>query len=444
MNSDACAGSVMGAGVYARSKSVPCAARASRRGVRAARVAVAAEPVGAQGVDGDQQDGARPRPGGGGRRGRRRVRPAARGDQPAGEHGGEGAHGQGSHSGVLRSPRPVSASPKNVVTAQDVQAVPPGGELTTALGAIVTPWARELAATRGVRIVQAPAAPGAVVVAVGADHGGFPMKEEIKAHLTRLGYPFRDLGTFSTAAVDYPGHRPGGGPRGAVGRGALGILVDGAGIGSAMAANKVPGVRAAVVRGRGGGAQRPRAQRRQRAVAGGEVREGRARWARSWRRSSPRAAPRSATPGAWTRSRPSRRATSSDRPPSSSSASSAPSLAAARPRRDRALRVPLRRRRLLPGPPGPAGRPRRGALRPAGGDDCTRGTSRRAIDHTLLKADATPGADRDAVRGGARARLRHRVREPGLGAAVRGAAARIGDAGLHRGRLPARRHHCRR
>ena len=38
---------------------------------------------------------------------------------------------------------------KDVVTAQDVQSVPPGGELSTGLGAIVTPWARELAATRG-------------------------------------------------------------------------------------------------------------------------------------------------------------------------------------------------------------------------------------------------------------------------------------------------------
>ena len=141
----------------------------------------------------------------------------------------------------------MSDPPKNVVTAQDVQAVPPGGELSTALGAIVTPWARELAATRGVRIVQAAAAPGAVVVAVGADHGGFPMKEDIKAHLARLGYPFRDLGTFSTAAVDYPDIALAVARAVRSGEAALGILVDGAGIGSAMAANKVPGVRAAVV-----------------------------------------------------------------------------------------------------------------------------------------------------------------------------------------------------
>ena len=136
---------------------------------------------------------------------------------------------------------------KDVVTGQDVQAVPAGGELQAALGAIVTPWARELAATRGVRIVHAPAAPGSVVVALGADHGGFPMKEDVKAILGRLGYRFRDLGTFSTEPVDYPDLALAVARAVRAGEAALGILVDGAGIGSAMAANKVPGVRAAVV-----------------------------------------------------------------------------------------------------------------------------------------------------------------------------------------------------
>jgi ribose 5-phosphate isomerase B len=136
---------------------------------------------------------------------------------------------------------------KDVITTQDVQAVPAGGELQAALGAIVTPWARELAATRGVRIVHAAAAPGSVVVALGADHGGFPMKEDVKVILGRLGYRFRDLGTFSTEPVDYPDLALAVARAVRAGEAALGILVDGAGIGSAMAANKVPGVRAAVV-----------------------------------------------------------------------------------------------------------------------------------------------------------------------------------------------------
>jgi len=91
---------------------------------------------------------------------------------------------------------------KDVVTAEDVLATPPGGEVHASAGAVVTPWAREVAASRGVRIVLGAAAPGVIAVAVGADHGGFALKEEVKVHLTRLGYRFRDLGTFSTDPVD--------------------------------------------------------------------------------------------------------------------------------------------------------------------------------------------------------------------------------------------------
>jgi ribose 5-phosphate isomerase B len=134
---------------------------------------------------------------------------------------------------------------KDVVTAEDVMAVPPGGEVSATPGAIVTPWAREVAASRGVRIVTGPAAEGAPVVAVGADHGGFPLKEEVKKHLTRLGYRFHDVGTFSTEPVDYPDIALAVARAVAAGDARFGILVDGAGIGSAMAANKVRGVRAA-------------------------------------------------------------------------------------------------------------------------------------------------------------------------------------------------------
>jgi ribose 5-phosphate isomerase B len=136
---------------------------------------------------------------------------------------------------------------KDLVTAQDVQAVPPGGEISTSAGAIVTPWAREVAAARGVRIVAGPgtSAETATVVALGADHGGYPLKEELKAVLTRLGWRFADLGTFSTDPVDYPDLALAVARAVREGRARLGIVIDGAGIGSAMAANKVPGIRAA-------------------------------------------------------------------------------------------------------------------------------------------------------------------------------------------------------
>ena len=134
---------------------------------------------------------------------------------------------------------------KDIVTAEDVRAVPPGGEVHARPGATVTDWAREIAATRGVRIVLGAASSGSPTVALGADHGGFTMKEELKGHLSRLGYQFRDFGTFTPDPVDYPdvAHAVARAVR--TGEARVGILVDGAGIGSAMAANKVPGIRAA-------------------------------------------------------------------------------------------------------------------------------------------------------------------------------------------------------
>lgn len=135
---------------------------------------------------------------------------------------------------------------KTIVTGEDVMAVPEGGELATSAGAIVTPWARDLAATRRVKIVQSAAGNPRRLVAIGADHGGFPLKEELKKHLTRLGVAFRDVGTFSSDPVDYPDIALAVAQAVRNGDARLGILVDGAGIGSAMAANKVPGIRAAL------------------------------------------------------------------------------------------------------------------------------------------------------------------------------------------------------
>jgi ribose 5-phosphate isomerase B len=134
---------------------------------------------------------------------------------------------------------------KEVVTAEDVSAVPPGGEVHAGAGAIVTPWAREIAATRGVRIILGQAPAGPFAVAVGSDHGGFALKESVKQHLNRLGYRFRDYGTFSRDPVDYPDIALAVANAVRQGDARLGVLVDGAGLGSAMAANKVPGVRAA-------------------------------------------------------------------------------------------------------------------------------------------------------------------------------------------------------
>ena len=82
-------------------------------------------------------------------------------------------------------------------------------------------------------------------IAVGADHGGFDLKQQLMAHLQRQGHQVEDCGTYGTEAVDYPVFAEAVARRVASGDCEAGIVVDGAGIGSAMAANKVPGVLAA-------------------------------------------------------------------------------------------------------------------------------------------------------------------------------------------------------
>ena len=81
---------------------------------------------------------------------------------------------------------------------------------------------------------------------IGGDHGGFAMKQVLAGWLTEKGYTVRDCGTHSTDAVDYPDIAHAVARLVADGTCTYGIVIDGAGIGSAMAANKVPGVRAAL------------------------------------------------------------------------------------------------------------------------------------------------------------------------------------------------------
>jgi len=83
-------------------------------------------------------------------------------------------------------------------------------------------------------------------VAIGADHGGFPMKENLKAFLEEKGYQVIDCGTNSPDSVDYPDFAQAVGEHVASGSAWRGVMIDGAGIGSCMAANKVHGVRAAM------------------------------------------------------------------------------------------------------------------------------------------------------------------------------------------------------
>ena len=83
-------------------------------------------------------------------------------------------------------------------------------------------------------------------IAIGSDHGGFELKELIKKELTKSGYEYVDFGCLNGESVDYPDIAFLVGESVATDANYLGIIIDGAGIGSGMTANKIPGVRCAV------------------------------------------------------------------------------------------------------------------------------------------------------------------------------------------------------
>ena len=83
-------------------------------------------------------------------------------------------------------------------------------------------------------------------IAFGADHAGFELKERLKAHAASKGHEVLDLGTHSTESVDYPDFGRAVGAAVAEGRADRGAAVCGTGIGIAIAANKVRGIRAGV------------------------------------------------------------------------------------------------------------------------------------------------------------------------------------------------------
>src|SRR5213078_5124355 len=83
-------------------------------------------------------------------------------------------------------------------------------------------------------------------IAVGADHAGFALKEDLAAYLRELGHQVLDVGTHSTAPVDYPDYAEAVGKAVMDGRAERGVLICGSGVGASVAASKLPGIRAAV------------------------------------------------------------------------------------------------------------------------------------------------------------------------------------------------------
>ena len=140
------------------------------------------------------------------------------------------------------------SSAKTLITEDDIRGMEAGSKLRVAENARFTALAQDIVNDLQIELIRKQPRKSASKVrsaAVGADHGGYKMKEQVKSFLTDLGLQVRDFGTDSEDAVDYPdiAHAV---AKSVSGRQVdIGIIIDGAGIGSAMTANKVPNVRAA-------------------------------------------------------------------------------------------------------------------------------------------------------------------------------------------------------
>lgn len=159
-------------------------------------------------------------------------------------------------SNTTPNPSPTSSdanttrdeSSKTVITEDDVRDLASGSVLRIAEGARLTPLAADLVREKKIEIVRRVPRRGSKasrLIALGADHGGFKMKEELKTFLKELGHQVHDFGTNSEDPVDYPDLAYAVARSVAEGTADVGIVIDGAGVGSAITANKVPGVRAA-------------------------------------------------------------------------------------------------------------------------------------------------------------------------------------------------------
>ncbi len=159
-----------------------------------------------------------------------------------------------------------SSSPEpNILTAEIIQQLPAGSSYQVTSKTIITPLARQIALEKHIHITTGghptPAArqipqftpqhatqKNARIIAIGADHGGFPLKETLRKMLESVDFRYTliDCGTYNTDSVDYPDFAYAVARLVADGKAWRGIIIDGAGIGSCMTANKVPGVRAAM------------------------------------------------------------------------------------------------------------------------------------------------------------------------------------------------------
>lgn len=152
---------------------------------------------------------------------------------------------------------PPSSGKKILITAEEVlKAFKSKVNIEVPAGSIITPLAYDLAKEKGVKIIikneivlgnyKSQIPPKIEKIAIGSDHGGYKLKEKLKDYLHTLGYVYQDFGTHSTESVDYPDFAKAVALAVSEGKCDKGIIIDGAGIGSAITANKIKGILAAV------------------------------------------------------------------------------------------------------------------------------------------------------------------------------------------------------
>ena len=145
----------------------------------------------------------------------------------------------------------------DIITETDARTIDRGATVQLAKGGHITPLAKDTLAERKVTVVSAGTFDGALPpdlapvadirrVVIGNDHTGIAMKAAILQHLRGRGIAVLDVGTATTESVDYPDIAGLVARTVARGEADAGIVIDGAGIGSAIAANKIRGIRAAM------------------------------------------------------------------------------------------------------------------------------------------------------------------------------------------------------
>ena len=157
----------------------------------------------------------------------------------------------------------------NLITQETIKDLVAKGIKTLKIshGTIVTSSAAELAAANGIQLIEVPPASSpnditsksrepatlgslqdknrGAIIAFGSDHGGFELKEALKKQAISLGYKVVDVGTHDEKPCDYPEFAYAVARAVSDGEAWRGVMIDGAGIGSCVVANKIPGIRAA-------------------------------------------------------------------------------------------------------------------------------------------------------------------------------------------------------